>query len=71
MDLRFNPTDVGRTSGLLHFYYNGIGSPATVQLFGEGVVPQDLTPSITSTPNINFDSVCIGHPKILQATIKE
>ena len=30
MDLRFNPSDVGRTSGLLHFYYNGIGSPATI-----------------------------------------
>ncbi len=37
MDLRFLPTDEGRTSGLLEFHYNGIGSPAMVQLFGEGI----------------------------------
>lgn len=36
MDLRFKPSDVGRTSGVLEFYYNGTGSPAVVQLFGEG-----------------------------------
>ncbi|HRP02356.1 MAG TPA: choice-of-anchor D domain-containing protein [Candidatus Kapabacteria bacterium] len=37
MDLRFVPSDVGRTSGTLKFYYNGVGSPAIVQLFGEGI----------------------------------
>lgn len=37
MDLRFAPSDVGRTSGTLEFHYNGVGSPAVVQLFGEGV----------------------------------
>jgi VWFA-related protein len=37
MDLRFKPSDVGRTSGTLEFEYNGVGSPAVVQLFGEGV----------------------------------
>jgi WD40 repeat protein/uncharacterized protein YegL len=37
LDLRFLPTDVGRTSGTLLFDYNGVGSPAIVQLFGEGV----------------------------------
>jgi len=36
-DLRFSPKDIGRTSGRLLFDYNGVGSPATVQLFGEGV----------------------------------
>lgn len=37
MDLRFAPSDVGRTSGTLEFHYNGVGSPAVVQLFGEGI----------------------------------
>jgi hypothetical protein len=37
MDLQFKPSDVGRTSGVLEFYYNGVGSPAVVQLYGEGV----------------------------------
>jgi WD40 repeat protein len=37
MDLRFRPSDAGRTSGTLEFHYNGVGSPLIVQLFGEGV----------------------------------
>jgi hypothetical protein len=37
MDLRFLTKEVGRTSGVIEFYYDGIGSPAKVQLYGEGV----------------------------------
>lgn len=37
MDLRFLPSDIGRTSGRLLFEYNGVGSPASVLLFGEGI----------------------------------
>ncbi|MBK9248095.1 MAG: choice-of-anchor D domain-containing protein [Ignavibacteria bacterium] len=37
LNLRFAPKSSGRTSGRLMFEYDGIGSPATVQLFGEGV----------------------------------
>jgi len=37
MDLKFKPSDVGRTSGTLEFYYDGLGSPAVVSLYGEGV----------------------------------
>jgi hypothetical protein len=37
MDLRFAPSDAGRTSGMLEFYYDGVGSPAKIQLFGEGI----------------------------------
>jgi hypothetical protein len=37
MDLRFLPADAGRTSGVIEFYYDGIGSPAKVQLYGEGL----------------------------------
>jgi hypothetical protein len=37
MTLRFAPKTVGRTSGRLGFYYGGPGSPAVVDLFGEGL----------------------------------
>lgn len=42
MDLRFKPIGVGRTSGILQFHYEGIGTPETVQLFGEGIDPDSL-----------------------------
>lgn len=34
--LRFSPSAVGRTAGRIALDYDGIGSPAIVQLFGEG-----------------------------------
>jgi WD40 repeat protein len=37
LDLRFSPSNIGRTSGRLLFEYNGIGSPAIIQLFGQGI----------------------------------
>ena len=37
MDLKFKPSDVGRTSGTLEFHYNGYGSPLILNLFGDGV----------------------------------
>ncbi len=46
-DLRFSPKDIGRTSGRLLFDYNGVGSPATVQLYGEGVTNIPDTASTT------------------------
>jgi VWFA-related protein len=50
MDLRFTPSGVGRTSGTLQFEYNGVGSPAVVQLFGEGIYngPISATLSVSS-----------------------
>jgi hypothetical protein len=36
MDLRYIPSAIGRTSGTLQFHFNGIGSPAIVQLFARG-----------------------------------
>ena len=36
MQLRFTPSEIGRRSGSLLFIFNGPGSPAVVQLFGEG-----------------------------------
>ncbi len=37
MQLRFAPTAPGRTSGRLGLYHDGVGSPAEVHLFGEGI----------------------------------
>lgn len=37
LDLRFSPAEEGRTSGMLEFHYDGFGSPAIVQLYGEGI----------------------------------
>ena len=35
-DLRFTPSFAGRTNGTLELYYNGIDSPAIIQLIGNG-----------------------------------
>ncbi|PKL84744.1 MAG: hypothetical protein CVV22_11185 [Ignavibacteriae bacterium HGW-Ignavibacteriae-1] len=51
MDLRFAPSSLGRTSGTLEFHYDGVGSPAIVQLFGNG----QLEPKILS-----FSPLCVG-----------
>ena len=37
MDLRFTASSIGRTSGTLEFHYDGTGSPAVVQLYGQGL----------------------------------
>ncbi len=49
MDLRFTANNVGRTSGALEFSYNGVGSPAVVQLFAEGA---DTVRTTIALPNI-------------------
>ena len=46
MDLRFLASSIGRTSGTLEFHYQGVGSPAIVQLYGQGlggnvIIPDD------------------------------
>lgn len=51
MDLRFTANNVGRTSGTLEFSYNGVGSPAVVQLFADAADTVRTTialPSITA-----------------------
>jgi len=37
MDLRFLPSQPGRTNGLLEFHFKGTGSPASILLIGEGI----------------------------------
>jgi WD40 repeat protein len=57
MDLRFAPSGVGRTSGRLLFDYNGVGSPATVQLFGAGLGGKIA---------VNNDSVYVGEKRVMK-----
>jgi hypothetical protein len=37
MELTFAPVSIGRTSGSIGFEYSGVGSPAIVQLYGQGI----------------------------------
>jgi WD40 repeat protein len=61
LDLRFTPSDSGRTSGRLLFEYNGVGSPATVELFGQGVTTQRAMPILAIVNDtIDFGAIAIG-----------
>lgn len=51
MSLRFSPSDVGRTSGVLEFHYDGVGNPEVIQLFGEGI-QKDSLPEINPLPDV-------------------
>ena len=68
MQLRFVPSDEGRTSGLLSFEYSGPGSPAQLQLIGEGVttLPGKVE---TASASIDFGKVLIGSSKDSLRTI--
>lgn len=57
MDLRFIASDVGRTSGTLKFTYNGFGSPAIVQLFGEGVSIMPTTLRVSKSEAFPGDNI--------------
>ncbi len=37
VQIRFSPTEAGRTSGRIAFVYSGPGSPAIINVFGEGI----------------------------------
>ena len=56
MDLRFSAREIGRTSGTLKFTYNGAGSPAIVQLFGEGIAAS-IQGSITTFADVLCDTI--------------
>jgi hypothetical protein len=76
MDLRFTPSYVGRTTGTLEFHYNGIGSPAIIQLYGEGIgYPQIETEAMIYHTLLcqSFDTidVVIKNPGTDVLTIKE
>ena len=55
MSLRFSPSKIGRTNGTLEFYYTGVGSPASIQLFGEGLKGD---PKILSKVSVTLNLVC-------------
>lgn len=78
MDLRFEPSDVGSTSGVLEFYYDGIGSPAVIQLFGEGRMPTISINDYVQEAGSDFDlelnylgpeNVNLQEPKEFEADI--
>ncbi len=50
MQLRFAPTQAGRTSGRIGFYHGGVGSPAVVDLFGEGI-------GVQGAATLKFDTI--------------
>jgi WD40 repeat protein len=60
LDLEFQPKSEGRTSGRLLFDYNEVGSPATVQLFGDGIpvrttiIAQDITAQAGEKVNLSL-----------------
>jgi len=68
LDIKFKPTDFGKKIGSLIFEYDGEGSPAIVQLFGQGIIP--IIQVITNS--IDFGRVKVGIEKdtIQVVTIK-
>ena len=50
MTVGFNPELIGRTSGQIGFYYNDIGSPAKVELFGAGIANSIYVSSDSALP---------------------
>ena len=58
LELRFTPSETGRTSGNLLFDYDGFASPASIQLFGEGIAKD-----ISKLDKIDFGKVKVGLSK--------
>ncbi|MEI6089226.1 MAG: choice-of-anchor D domain-containing protein [bacterium] len=53
LTIRFKPINIGRTSNFLGFEYDGLGTPAKVQLYGEGVNNKPkLESNINNFPNL-------------------
>jgi hypothetical protein len=55
MTLRFSAREEGYTNGTLEFEYNGIGSPAKIYLYAQGV---NNKPRIASTPPLSNNLIC-------------
>lgn len=59
LNIKFEPKEVGRTSGQVAFYYNHLSSPSIVNLFGEGI---DIKPKLSTN-----NPVCVGESVKLYA----
>lgn len=75
LTLRFTPKELGLTNGRLLAYYKGVGSPAMIQLYGEGIpriLPiESLTVNIIDTitmerRGISENTYVIGNDNINQ-----
>ncbi|MFN8361149.1 MAG: choice-of-anchor D domain-containing protein [Candidatus Kapaibacterium sp.] len=65
VDIQFHPKEIGRSNGSLAFEFDGPGSPAIVQLFGEAINQS----SLAAPADILFDTSCIQQTKTMNATI--
>ncbi len=70
MDLSFCPSAAGRTVGTLEFHYNGLGSPAVVQLYGIGfeLIPQALVSPANEAINVPIDTRLCWNLNVGQTT---
>ena len=64
MNLNFTPSELGRTNGTLEFHYNGVGSPAIVQLFGEGVDAPKIQVQTSTIPDLICDNLSMANIEI-------
>jgi hypothetical protein len=62
LTLQFKPKYGGRTSGRIGFEYNGVGSPAVVNLFGTG---------IGGAVSINSDSAYAGEVRVIKLILEK
>ncbi|MCX6146236.1 MAG: choice-of-anchor D domain-containing protein [Candidatus Kapabacteria bacterium] len=67
LDLKFKPSDVGRTSGRLMFDFDAQGSPAMIQLFGEGI---DKGAEIQSVSTISLRNIICENSVLDSVQIK-
>lgn len=51
LQLRFSPVSIGRTNGAISINYLGIGSPAKIYLYGQGLGGTVSTPHDSGAPN--------------------
>ncbi|MFN8360809.1 MAG: choice-of-anchor D domain-containing protein [Candidatus Kapaibacterium sp.] len=63
--MRFTPHDIGRVSGTVEFSYNGVGSPAVLPLFGEGIITGTGGGGGSSLVYIPNDSGAAGDRRVL------
>lgn len=65
MDLNFKPSEIGITNGTLEFYYDGLGSPAIVQLYGEGInIGPKIKGELTPFSNLICENETVSEVKI-------
>jgi hypothetical protein len=65
MNLRFTSTALGKTSGTLEFYFNGVGSPVVVKLIGEGIDKNSAQATLQPGSSSSYPGSTVDIPIIL------